>query len=338
LKQTQKAIKDANLEYEKNKEAHKALMKVWYNPKTQKRREFDPEKTQILKDESHRIHEQYPILSERIDSAEKYLKHIKQRIRNDLYYDHIIPESKKESFLIEYGPKASWAKENPTRDTVWLQTTSDEEISSRPKHITSGSSSDDLFSTTEDEEEVQPSPLSVPYEPEEAPPPPEEEIPPPPKHVTFAPHPPGEPIPAPRKVRQNLAFPANPNEQGFFSSNPQDTNIPLEQQVMTPENLHRYATEAEAEHDKAIHKLNELGIQLDQERQKKRIFREAVKSNQQRGITPDQTVYNNYRKSRLNARYIRMLIKDNENNVQPPLRQKLDDLQTRLRILSLRQK
>jgi hypothetical protein len=358
LKNAQQAIKDANLEYEKNKEAKDALMKIWYNRKTRKRREFDPEKTQRLQDELNRIHEQWPILREGIEKAEKYEKYIKQRIRNVLYYDHLIPETKRDTFIVQYGPKPSSVTANPTSEKVWLQTTSDEEISRRPKPITSSSSSDHLFSTSEDEEEVQPSPLSVPYE--DAPPPPEEEyFPAPPKHVEWGPLPhqgrhttlkrfpkPQQQVLPPEKPAPSLTeskaanIPKQQKQQVFpkpapFLTESQAANIRTDQ-LMTPDALHRYEINAQAEYDEAIRKRNELEIQLDQERKQKRIFRHIVKSIRMRRLTPDRALVDQLRKSRYNAKYIRFQIKDNENNIQPQLRQKVEGIQNRLRLLALR--
>jgi hypothetical protein len=143
LKNAQMALKEAHLQYEKNKEEHDALFKAWIDRKTQKRRVFPPEKTQRFEDEANRIRNAAPVLREAISTAEKHIKRVKQKIRNELFYDRMHDDR---IALIEYGPRPPTATPLPNR--YWFQTTSDEERNRPPPHHTSSDSYDDLFTTT----------------------------------------------------------------------------------------------------------------------------------------------------------------------------------------------
>jgi hypothetical protein len=320
------ALKDAHLQYEKNKEDHAALFKAWIDPKTQKRRVLSPEPLQKFKDEDVRIHQAFPRLREAISTAEKQLEQVKKRIRRELFNDEM------RRSVIEYGPKPPTGSLLPS-SAYWFQTTSDEERNRPPpKHTTSDSYSD-LFITTDEEE--QPSPLNSPES--VSPPPPEEEIPHPKRHSLLHPPPasnqdffyshPEEGTPPPK---YSLPPPPNPTPP-FFLSTPEEADIPWENYMSTTENMYRHEREAQAAQAEAIQKHHELCIQLEQERQKERIFRQAVKSTKARGLKPDHSVVDRYHKSRAGVRYIESLIKDNEDHVQPKLRQKVEDIRKHLR-------
>jgi hypothetical protein len=288
LKHAQMAVNDANIQYEKNKEERIALMKAWIDPRTGIRRVFTPEKTQIYQNELNRINQAAQVLRQAITTAEKQLNRARKKIRNDLFHDSIHPEIDRMNTRIEYGRRPGNAFDNE----YWFQTTSDEEPRARPSFL---SSSDEepthpSFLSTSDEEPYRPSFLSssdyITEDEEELPPPPDspltvpqpEEPPRPQKHVQFGglteasgiprtlkrfPQP---VIPQPRRSRKQERvvedYPPDPMFRNFFGTpRPGDWGL-------YSENTKQYIAGAERRQNEAIQKRNELGIQLEQERQK----------------------------------------------------------------------
>jgi hypothetical protein len=181
LKSAQMSLNKHILEHEQAKQELEELEKA-----TKTRKGKSPSPSLSNKDYGQIIYLRGKIdwLREDIQRDESRVKKIKKSIRNALYYD-MPPEPNTQ---IEYGPRPR----NATPNEHWFQTTSDEERT-RPSFLSTSdeeparpsflSSSDNI--TTDEEELPSPpdSPLSVPYQPEEASPPP------PPKHVEFGPLP-----------------------------------------------------------------------------------------------------------------------------------------------------
>jgi hypothetical protein len=163
--------------------------------------------------------------------------------------------------------------------------------------------------------------------------PPQEETP---KEHYLPPAPPEEEIPHyPPKYDLHPATPHNlPIPPGLheYTLDDEEVDIPWENYMSTTAMYYRHEKEAQAAQAEAIQKHRELTNQLNQERQKERLFRTTIHAAKFSGIKPDKTVVNNHRKSRAQVRYIEKMIKDNEDNVQPKLRQKVEDIRKKIQI------
>jgi hypothetical protein len=189
----------------------------------------------------------------------------------------------------------------------------EERLPPPPPHHTTSDSSDPFITTDEEQPRSPPnSPEDIPYQPESPPPPPpEEEIP--------------HPI-------LNLPPPPNPNRTRFYSPHPDEYGEKMDQYISTTDNLYRHEREAEDAQAEAREKHTSLSISLDQERQKARFFRQAVKANREKGLKPDGNLVDRYRAHRAGVRKFEKMMKYNEDHIQPLLRQNLEDIRERLRL------